>query len=75
MEVFGFDFMVDEDYRVWLIEVNSSPTMEYSTKVTADIVSRGMSDYADLVNNYLFKGKQYKPEKARELYGGWKLLA
>ena len=56
--------MVDEDYRVWLIEVNSSPTMEHSTKVTADIVSRGMSDYADLVNNYLFKGKQYKANQA-----------
>ena len=26
-EVLGYDFMVDQDLRVWLIEVNSSPTM------------------------------------------------
>jgi len=30
-EMFGYDFMVDTDFNVWLIEVNSSPSMEYST--------------------------------------------
>ena len=24
-ELFGYDFLVDEDYRVWLIEVNNNP--------------------------------------------------
>ena len=24
-ELFGFDFLVDEDFRVWLIEVNTNP--------------------------------------------------
>lgn len=24
-EVMGFDFMIDEDFRVWLIEVNTNP--------------------------------------------------
>jgi hypothetical protein len=24
-ELFGYDFMIDEDYRVWLIEVNTNP--------------------------------------------------
>jgi tubulin monoglycylase TTLL3/8 len=66
--------MIDENYKVWLIEVNSSPTMEYSTKVTEEIVKKGMKELADLVNNYMFKGKYYDKSRARELYGGWNLL-
>jgi tubulin monoglycylase TTLL3/8 len=66
--------MIDEEYKVWLIEVNSSPTMEYSTKVTMDIVKKGMRDLGDLVNNYMGRGKYYDRSRARELYGGWILL-
>jgi len=32
-EFLGYDFMVDEDLKVWLIEVNSSPSMDHSTVV------------------------------------------
>jgi tubulin monoglycylase TTLL3/8 len=32
-EMFGYDFMVDTSLNVWLIEVNSSPSMEYSTVI------------------------------------------
>lgn len=29
--MFGYDFMVDTNYKVWLLEINSSPSMDYST--------------------------------------------
>lgn len=31
MEIYSYDFMIDDQYNVWLIEVNSSPTMEFSS--------------------------------------------
>ena len=47
--LFGYDFMVDTNYNVWLIEVNSSPSMEYSSSITERMVKEGMSDIADIV--------------------------
>ena len=32
-EFLGYDFMIDEDLKVWLIEVNSSPSMDLSTVI------------------------------------------
>ena len=30
-ELFGYDFMIDTNFQTWLLEVNSSPAMDYST--------------------------------------------
>ena len=32
-ELFGYDFMIDENCNPWLIEVNLSPAMDYSTVI------------------------------------------
>jgi len=32
-EIFGYDFMLDEDCSPWLIEVNTNPCIEESSSV------------------------------------------
>jgi hypothetical protein len=48
-ELFGYDFMVDMDLNVWLIEVNSSPSMEYSTSITERLVKLAMPQIARII--------------------------
>ena len=38
MELFGLDFMVDDDFRPWLIEVNTNPCLELSSPVLERLV-------------------------------------
>lgn len=30
-EIFGYDFMIDEELKPWLIEVNTNPCLEESS--------------------------------------------
>ena len=48
-EMFGYDFMVDTNFNVWLIEVNSSPSMEHSTHVTERLVKSVLSEIPKMV--------------------------
>lgn len=78
-ELFGYDFMVDEQLRPWLIEVNMSPSMEYSTPVTKQLVKMVLQDTARLVSSPK-KGRQvgnftclYKSADDLAHYGHFKL--
>lgn len=37
-ELFGYDFMIDEDFKVYLIEVNTNPCLEISCPLLARII-------------------------------------
>ena len=60
MEVFGYDFMIDEDYQPWLIEINSSPCMEYSTKITSRLCKAVMQDTIRVIIDYTWAKKGTK---------------
>lgn len=51
-EMFGYDIMVDDDFNCWLIEVNSSPAMDYSTDVTERLVKMVLEDTVKVVIDY-----------------------
>ena len=51
-ELYGFDVMIDEDFNCWLIEVNSSPAMDYSTYVTEKLVKQCLEDTCKVIVDY-----------------------
>ena len=68
-EMVGFDFMIDEDFRVWLIECNTNPYIGIVNEFIADLLPRMISEMFDIVLDTVYAPKhKYKlPEKNFEL--------
>lgn len=52
MELYGFDFMIDEAFNPWIIEINSSPAMDYSTPITEKLVKMVLEDVIKVTIDY-----------------------
>ncbi|GIL58818.1 hypothetical protein Vafri_13801 [Volvox africanus] len=48
-QLYGYDFLIDDQLRVWLLEVNSSPTLEPSTPITAQLCADVQDDIIKVV--------------------------
>jgi len=44
MEIFGYDFILDENIRPWLIEVNTNPCLEESSGLLRKLIPRMIDD-------------------------------
>mmetsp|Transcript_41433 Transcript_41433/g.63207 ORF Transcript_41433/g.63207 Transcript_41433/m.63207 type:complete len:132 (+) Transcript_41433:2560-2955(+) len=53
-ELFGYDFMVDEDFNVWLIEVNTNPSLSESALYLRSLIPRMIDDMVKLTVDRLF---------------------
>ena len=45
----GFDFLIDEDFRVWLIEVNDNPYLGYANNYAKELVNNMIDHMLELV--------------------------
>lgn len=58
VELLGYDLMLDDECNPWLIEVNSSPAMDYSTPVTTELVKEVLEDCVKVMVDYRFASKK-----------------
>eukprot|EP00357_Protocruzia_adherens_P000980 CAMPEP_0115047060 /NCGR_PEP_ID=MMETSP0216-20121206/49101_1 /TAXON_ID=223996 /ORGANISM="Protocruzia adherens, Strain Boccale" /LENGTH=963 /DNA_ID=CAMNT_0002430223 /DNA_START=247 /DNA_END=3138 /DNA_ORIENTATION=- len=69
-ELYGYDLMVDENMTPWLIEVNSSPAMDYSTPITKRLVKECLEDTIKVLVDY---GTASTKKRSKVDTGKWKL--
>ena len=53
-EIFGYDFIIDNEYNVWLIEVNTNPCIEESSKILKKLIPRMLNDAFKLTIDKVF---------------------
>jgi hypothetical protein len=54
MEIFGYDFIIDADFNVWLIEVNTNPCLEESSDLLKSLIPRMIDDALKLTVDKLY---------------------
>lgn len=37
-EIFGYDFLIDKKGKVWLIEINTNPCLEFTGSLTSRVI-------------------------------------
>ena len=70
-EIFGYDFMMDSDFNVFLIEINTNPGLEISSPWIQIIVPRMLDDALRLTVDKVFEpvydfNKNYKGDYTHE---------
>lgn len=53
-ELFGYDFIIDEDLNLWLIEVNTNPCIEESSNILKVYIPRMIDDMLKLSVDQLY---------------------
>ena len=62
-ELFGYDFIIDEDFEVWLIEINTNPCLEESSKLLSHLIPRMIDDAFKLTLDVNFRKKGEKSKQ------------
>ena len=60
-EIFGYDFIIDNEFKPWILEINNNPGLVISSPVIQKIIPRMLDDAFRLTIDKIFETK-YAPE-------------
>ena len=66
-EIFGLDYMIDTNYDVWLIEVNTNPCLEISSKLLARLIPTMVEQALRLTLDVVFPPPNHYPNAQKYL--------
>ena len=61
-ELLGYDFMIDEDFRIWLIEVNTNPYIGIYNDKMQDLLPQMLNGFYKIVLDPIFEKLTAKQE-------------
>ncbi|CAD8111210.1 unnamed protein product [Paramecium sonneborni] len=67
-ELFGFDILIDETLKPWLLEVNVSPSLNSSSELDATIKTQLISDMLHLIGIEYHTQKAFRIQIKKKLY-------
>ena len=56
-EIFGYDFILDKDFKLWILEINNNPGLGISSPVILKLVPRMLDDAFRLTIDKVFETK------------------
>ena len=63
LQLFGLDFMIDESYNVWLIEVNTNPCLECSGSLLSRLIPTLVENVFRVAVDPIFPPPNYPKNK------------
>jgi len=58
-EIYGFDYMVDDAYRVWLLEVNANPSLELANPYLSEIIPKMVDEALNIALDKIYPQAAY----------------
>eukprot|EP00043_Microstomoeca_roanoka_P011370 m.107198 g.107198 ORF g.107198 m.107198 type:complete len:416 (-) comp15175_c0_seq1:56-1303(-) len=73
-DLLGFDFMIDDQLNVWLIEVNVNPALHTTCKPCQDLLPGMIRSVLDIELNLFEQYSSKKPVRVPDNIGGFELI-
>ena len=66
-ELFGYDFMIDENQKVWLIEVNTNPCLELSSSLLSRLIPALIENVVKIAIDPIFPAPEWSHSRKGQI--------